>query len=163
MNSASITRIHGHRRRLPDRRITRTIEINWPVGSDRYYTISVGFDEHGAVRELFADWQKAGSELESIIDDACVGYSLALQFGADIADLARTLGREGTYTIATMLTGEDIETPAASILGQICQIAAHIEAAEGAEIQRAYAGENGSSPGPTSPADPPEPSGPDHV
>ena len=96
MTSPDVTRLHGHRKRLPNRRISRTIEVNWPVGSDRHYTISIGFDERGTVRELFADWQKAGSDLESIIDDACVGYSLALQFGANIADLAQALGREGS-------------------------------------------------------------------
>ena len=131
------------RKRLPNRRINRTIEINWPVGSDRYYTLSVGFDEDGTVRELFADWQKAGSDLESIIDDACVGYSLALQFGASIASLARSLGRDGSFSVAHMRTGEAIETPAASILGQICQIAAHLETADGAEIRRVYAGGSG--------------------
>ena len=72
-----------------------------------------------------------------------VFFSLALQFGASIASLARSLGRDGSFSVAHMRTGEAIETPAASILGQICQIAAHLEAADGAEIRRVYADGSG--------------------
>lgn len=103
---------------LPARREAVTILIVW---EGTPWSISVGFDESWRVREIFADGHKTGTDIEAILDDACILTSMLLQSGANIADLADKLGREGVKP----------EAPAASIVGLAIKKAAEIELAYG--------------------------------
>lgn len=77
------------RRRLPDRRITLTIAVAW---ADRSWLLSVGFYGDGHAGEVFLDGVKTGTQLEGLVDDACVLMSLLLQSGWRPAPLADALG-----------------------------------------------------------------------
>lgn len=101
---------------LRPRREAVTTLIEWEGST---WSVSVGFDEGWRVREIFADGTKTGTDLEAMLDDACILTSMLLQSGADIADLADKLGREGVKPWA----------PAASIVGLAIKKAAEIEAA----------------------------------
>lgn len=78
------------RQRLPNRRDNESREIE--VGG-RSYLVTVGFDPAGQPREIFIHGAKAGSEIDTMMDDAAVMASIALQHGATGADLARSLSR----------------------------------------------------------------------
>ncbi len=77
------------RARLPDRRPAVTVEISW---HGHAFTVSAGYAADGRVREVFASGGHTGSDLQRLIDDACVIISLALQYGARPQDLAPSLG-----------------------------------------------------------------------
>ena len=66
------------RTRLPARRPNLTDSFAW--GGVRF-TVTAGFDERGAIREVFADGVKVGSDTEGLLDDACILVSLLLQHG----------------------------------------------------------------------------------
>ena len=79
------------RQRLPNRRpgITETIEIE-----GQRVEVSVGFDpETGAVREVFLAAGKEGSSLNSLLADAAVAISVALQHGVPPAALSKSVAR----------------------------------------------------------------------
>jgi len=78
------------RERLPDRRPAVTGEVVW---SGHRIAVSAGFLADGRVGEVFASGARYGSDLQRLLDDACVVISLALQHGARPADLGRSLGR----------------------------------------------------------------------
>ena len=99
------------RQPLPNRRRTITESRDW---CGRPLIVSVGIDDHGVVREVFADHAKSGSDADASLDDSLVVVSLALQSGWSIGDILRHLGREGT----------DVTAPAASVLGYAIEIAA---------------------------------------
>lgn len=109
------------RHQLPPRRLTVTNNIEW---ARRAWSISVGFDDALKVREIFADGHKSGTELEAILDDACILISMLLQAGASIQDLAEKLGREGV----------DPSAPASSIPSSILGLAIK----RASEVEQAY-------------------------
>ncbi len=96
------------RTRLPNRRLCATHTLNW---NDCDLWMGVGYDTSGRAREVFLNGHKVGSEIEAMIQDACVLVSLHLQRGLSAAALARHLGREGTYRGAT----------AASLIGLVAE------------------------------------------
>jgi len=73
---------------LPNRRRAATLD----VAGDQPFTVTVGFDDCGAAKEVFADGGKYGSGLSAIVDDACTVISVALQHGVPPRDLAKSLG-----------------------------------------------------------------------
>ncbi len=78
------------RRRLPNRRPchTEALEI-----AGQAFTATVGFDpEDDSPRELFLTAGKEGSLLNSLLADAAVVISVALQYGVPAAALARSIG-----------------------------------------------------------------------
>ena len=96
------------RRRLPDRRPSIIAEL---LHDGRVYAVSLGFDPADAwLGEVFAHGAKVGSNMDGILDDACIALSLLLQHGVDSAALARTMGRLG-----------DGKTPA-SIIGALADL-----------------------------------------
>jgi len=103
------------RYRLKDRRRSENIRLTW---SNTAWMLTVGFDEQCFAREIFADGSKVGSEMEALLDDACIIVSLALQSGWQIQELVNRLSREAT----------DPASPAASILGLLVKVAAQAEA-----------------------------------
>jgi hypothetical protein len=91
------------RRRLPDRRpsVTRTL-----VHDGSAYAVSLGFDLTDAwLGEVFAHGAKVGSNMDGILDDACIALSLLLQHGVEPAALAGTMGRLGDGTTPASIIG----------------------------------------------------------
>lgn len=111
------------RQRLPDRRPCETRAMVWR-GVE--IAVTVGFDPaSGEPREVFATGYRYGSDLAAALDDACVVISLALQWGARVADLQRSLGR--------------VEVPApggltvepASVIGAVVDLLSGLDRPEG--------------------------------
>lgn len=79
------------RRTLPNRRHCVTASTVWqghPV------EVSVGFDPAtGDVVEAFADIAKGG-QMQHTLSDACILASIAIQHGASLDELQKTLGSE---------------------------------------------------------------------
>ena len=88
------------RLRLPNRRQQWSETFVWPAAPDRgrAYALGVGFTPDGAVREVFltSPKNKGGSDLEGLLNHACILASLLLQHGASLAEVARTLGCEAS-------------------------------------------------------------------
>ena len=79
------------RKRLPNRRPAHTeaLEVAGQV-----FTATVGFDpKSGQPRELFLTAGKEGSMLNSLLADAAVVISIALQNGVSAAALSKSVGR----------------------------------------------------------------------
>ena len=95
------------RQRLPNRREQVTEEIRWLEPGGQLYKVSIGLDDERIVREIWIRSTKIGSDMEALLDDACVLVSRLLQNGAPLEVIVRTLGREGA----------DPSSPSASILG----------------------------------------------
>ena len=75
------------RHRLPDRRSSVTFNAEWQ-GHD--FSVTVGFDpKSGDALEVFANAKRGA--MHSTIADAAVLISLALQAGATIRELRRSL------------------------------------------------------------------------
>ncbi len=81
------------RQRLPDRRPNQTVEL---IYDGARYEVTVGFHPAtGEAQEVFCHGAKAGSNMDAILDDACILLSLLLQHGVEPASLAATMGRLG--------------------------------------------------------------------
>jgi hypothetical protein len=83
------------RRRLPNRRPARTVDLVF-CGALYQVTIGYRFDVRTFVSEpaeVFTGGAKPGSEMDAILDDACVTLSLLLQHGVAPAALALSVGR----------------------------------------------------------------------
>lgn len=78
--------------RLPNRRPNLTAAVEH---AGRSYAVTIGFYPDGRVGEVFTHGAKAGSEIDCILDDACVAISLLLQLGVEPAALAASMGRLG--------------------------------------------------------------------
>ena len=97
-----------NRQRLPDRRPSVTAVL---VHDGRSYPVTIGFDVvNERVGEVFTHGAKAGSNMDAILDDACIALSLLLQHGIEPASLASSMGRLG-----------DGKTPA-SIIGALTDL-----------------------------------------
>ncbi|MBL4808206.1 MAG: hypothetical protein JKY31_13115 [Rhodobacteraceae bacterium] len=78
------------RKPLPARRQSTTSNVRYdPID----FTVTVGFDDQGNPKEVFADGAKTGSVMAAMIADSCVAVSLLLQWGATPNDIAKTLLR----------------------------------------------------------------------
>ena len=79
------------RSRLPNRRPAHTETLT--VGG-QVFEATVGIDpESGQPREIFLRAGKEGSLLNSLLDDAAVTISVALQHGVSAKALAKSIGR----------------------------------------------------------------------
>jgi hypothetical protein len=96
--------------RLPERRIADTREL---LFDNMQFTVTVGVFPDGRPGEVFARCGKAGSQLDGLIDDACVLVSRLLQHGEAPSILVRSLGRDG-------------DRPA-SVIGAIAEIVNEID------------------------------------
>lgn len=105
------------RERLADRRPSVTFGLSW---HGHAFAVTAGYSPYGRVREVFASGTRTGSDMQRMIDDACVVISLALQFGALPGDLRRSLG-----SIPDPAAGM-AETPA-SVIGAILHAIARAE------------------------------------
>jgi hypothetical protein len=99
-----------NRQRLPDRRPSSTTVL---MHGGRSYSVTIGFDSaNERVGEVFTHGAKVGSNMDAILDDACIALSLLLQHGVEPASLASSMGRLG-----------DGSTPA-SIIGALADLLA---------------------------------------
>ena len=81
------------RERLPARRPNQTTAL---VYDGTRYEVTVGFHPAtGEAREVFCHGAKAGSNMDAILDDACILLSVLLQHGVAPASLVATMGRLG--------------------------------------------------------------------
>ncbi len=78
------------RQRLPNRRPAVTEEIE---AGGTHLTATVGFAADGCPAELFLSGGKTGSALDTILGDAAIVISIALQHGIPAATLRKSVGR----------------------------------------------------------------------
>lgn len=83
------------RHRLPNRRrsVTEGIEFLRPGGMPAHYVATIGLDDMLRPREIFLSGAKAGTEMASILGDAAVVLSVALQCGVPAHAMARSMAR----------------------------------------------------------------------
>jgi hypothetical protein len=69
------------RTKLPDRRPNTTLKLKWEQasGATRDVLVTVGWDAHGRIREVFTADFKAGSDHLAIVTDTCIFISQLLQ------------------------------------------------------------------------------------
>jgi hypothetical protein len=79
------------RERLPNRRASEFFDFE---SMNLRFTASVSRDSTGKILELFADNHKAGSAIGTLVRDAAIILSFALQHGADIEAIRRALCRD---------------------------------------------------------------------
>jgi hypothetical protein len=79
------------RHRLPNRRPAMTEEI--VIDGAAPFTATVGFAPDGRPAEVFLSGGKAGSALATILGDAAVLISIALQHGIPAAALGKSIAR----------------------------------------------------------------------
>jgi hypothetical protein len=79
------------RNRLPDRRaaITTTFDRD-----GARFEMTAGFYEDGRVGEVFLNADRANSLLDFLMSDAAILASLALQYGAPLAEIRHSLKRD---------------------------------------------------------------------
>lgn len=95
------------RSKLPTRRCSITHDVDFR-GSR--FSVTVGYDRAGVVKEVFADSDNGGSAFAEVVRDACVLVSLLLQHGAVPREILNSLGRE-----PDPMRGEDATRPASPI------------------------------------------------
>jgi hypothetical protein len=95
---------------LADRRIADTRELEF---GDMRFMVTIGMYPDGRPGEVFARCGKAGSQMDALVDDACIVVSRLLQHGEPPAMLLRSLGRDG-------------DRPA-SVIGAIAEIVNEID------------------------------------
>lgn len=128
MTAQMIEAAPWQRMALPNWRPSMTVKARWPQGDNgKAWHVSVavatvvdaktGRPAGKRVVEVFAAGGKVGTEIEALIDDACVAISLLLQSGCTATELHRRMGRE------SVLPG----APHASLLGLIVAVAAELE------------------------------------
>jgi hypothetical protein len=79
------------RLRLPNRRASTLFDF---TSMNMRFTASISRDADGNVAELFVDNHKAGSAVGTMVRDAAIILSFALQHGADIEAIRRALCRD---------------------------------------------------------------------
>ena len=95
------------RDKLPARRCSIAHDVDFR-GSR--FSVMVGYDRAGVVKEVFADSENGGSAFAEVVRDACVLVSLLLQRGAVPSEIRNSLGRE-----PDPMRGEDATRPASPI------------------------------------------------
>ena len=83
----------SQRRDLPQRRASVNFDIEFG-GIRRAYQITVGFYSDGSIGEVFVNGGKSGQDAEAIARDSAILLSLALQYGADLANIKSAITRD---------------------------------------------------------------------
>jgi ribonucleoside-diphosphate reductase alpha chain len=81
----------SERRRLPNKRPSEFIDF---VSMDMQFTASVSRFDDGRLGELFMDNHKQGSAIGTLVRDAAIIFSFAVQHGADAEAIRRALCRD---------------------------------------------------------------------
>lgn len=117
--------VESPRLKLPPKRRNILVEIEFQ-GRDkmdhRPYQVGFGFDRQNIIREVFcAAHNRESNNIQSLIHDACVGMSYALQHGARMSEFVHSFGsyiNEHGYVCAQ------------SALGQIARVGVRLEEEE---------------------------------
>lgn len=90
---------------LPSRRLNTTVKCRheWASGNASKLLITFGFDEEGRVRELFCADFKEGTDMHTLVMDACVVLSLLLQHGYKASELRNKLAQAPQSLLATLV------------------------------------------------------------
>jgi hypothetical protein len=88
------------RERLPNRRPALTIDL---LVGPRSYAATIGFDRHGAPKEIFLAGAREGSDMQAVLDDTAITISLALQHGISARALAAALSRISSGGAASII------------------------------------------------------------
>jgi hypothetical protein len=80
------------------------------------YNVGFGFDEHGVVREAFADAKRTGTDVQALLHDACLLISVLAQNGMHFRDIAKMCGEN--------VPEGQTEGQPSSIIGLIARIGA---------------------------------------
>lgn len=82
------------RKNLPKRRENRSFDLQ--VSDKLAYTITLGFDglANGHPKEVFIDCNKLTTDMDTAGRDIAVLISIALQYGATIGELAKSITRD---------------------------------------------------------------------
>jgi hypothetical protein len=109
------------RKPLPDRRDARRVTVVFEFSNRtvRHFEIGFGLEDSGIVREVFCCGAHTQSDLQLLVEDACVATSIALQYGARIGKFVKSFGelREEGATSG----------PPASIMGAIARAGVALE------------------------------------
>lgn len=79
---------------LPNRRPALTVStghVSIDHGGIKHLMLTIGYDAAGEPREVFCSDFKVGTEMNTLVGDACVMLSILLQHGADLHDIAAGL------------------------------------------------------------------------
>jgi hypothetical protein len=106
------------RERLPNRRPSITVDLDW---NGHAFAITAGYALNGRVHEVFASGLRGGSDMQRLVEDACVMISIALQFGARPGDLRRSLG-------SVLDPADETVSRPASVLGVILAAVERLDA-----------------------------------
>ena len=99
----TITPDSGARARLPNRRPNETVKFMF---NDTRYAVTVGYyPDTGCIGEVFTHGAKVGSNMDAILDDACVTLSMLLQNGTKPGNLASSMGRHGSGQAPASIIG----------------------------------------------------------
>jgi hypothetical protein len=79
------------RQRPPNRRGSQLFDF---TAMDLCFTASVSRDSTGKILELFVDNHKAGSAIGTLVRNAAIIFSFAVQHGADAEAIRRALCRD---------------------------------------------------------------------
>lgn len=84
------------RRRLPQRRIGTTIDLEYvlPNGNKVAFSATFNRGDDGNIAEAFCQAFQEGSELRHLLHHNCIIASVALQHGATMASLAHAMGED---------------------------------------------------------------------
>jgi hypothetical protein len=107
------------RTRLPNRRPNETVDLMF---NDTRYAVTVGFfPDTGRIGEVFAHGAKIGSNMDAILDDACVALSMLIQYGAEPGALASSMGRQGKGQAPASIIGAlaDLLTDMDAVSGKV--------------------------------------------
>jgi hypothetical protein len=80
------------RNRLPNCRHSENLAVEHE-GS--FYHLTVGFFPSGEPGEIFLNHERGDSLLDALAHDAAILASLALQYGASLAEISHALKRDG--------------------------------------------------------------------
>jgi hypothetical protein len=88
------------REKLPNRRDNRSLTISW---RGHEMSVCVGLAQDGRVLEVFCRAGRPDSDLDRLADDSSIVISLLLQHGADLAGIAKALGRSAGGEPASLI------------------------------------------------------------
>ena len=88
------------RARLPNRRAAETVAL---AHAGTRFTVTVGFYPDGRIGEVFTHGARSGSNLDALLADACVVVSCLIQHGAELRELAASMGRLGNAEPASII------------------------------------------------------------
>lgn len=117
------------RRRLPTRRPSVTCQIEW---QGQAFTVTIGMDPiTGQPLEVFAG--EAKGQMLATIGDACVALSLAMQYGAPVAELAKSMGQVPEWVLrdGEMAATVRPASPIGAVVAAILQLGENNERGEG--------------------------------